>query len=136
MMIEQKQILVTGGAGFIGSHLCRKLLADGHDVLCVDNFFTGAKRKGQRGQVFILEMRRLKPAMWWGCKSPAAVRGWRQEPNAAERLPQTYSEALLSPSCKLIRAGSQLNAAESELPIVIKRVKRGTLHSFTDLSNR
>ncbi len=37
------QILVTGGAGFIGSHLCERLLAEGHDVLCADNFFTGAK---------------------------------------------------------------------------------------------
>jgi UDP-glucuronate decarboxylase len=36
-------VLVTGGAGFIGSHLCERLLADGHDVLCVDNFFTGTK---------------------------------------------------------------------------------------------
>lgn len=35
--------LVTGGAGFLGSHLCERLLADGHDVICVDNFFTGAK---------------------------------------------------------------------------------------------
>ncbi|MBT3070834.1 SDR family oxidoreductase [Rhodomicrobium sp. Az07] len=39
-----KTILVTGGAGFLGSHLCDRLLADGHDVLCLDNFFTGAKR--------------------------------------------------------------------------------------------
>ncbi len=39
-----KRILVTGGAGFIGSHLCAKLVADGHDVLCVDNLFTGSKR--------------------------------------------------------------------------------------------
>jgi UDP-glucuronate decarboxylase len=38
------RILVTGGAGFLGSHLCERLLRDGHDVLCVDNFFTGAKR--------------------------------------------------------------------------------------------
>lgn len=35
--------LVTGGAGFLGSHLCERLLADGHDVICLDNFFTGAK---------------------------------------------------------------------------------------------
>ena len=39
----RKRVLVTGGAGFLGSHLCERLLADGHDVLCVDNFFTGHK---------------------------------------------------------------------------------------------
>ncbi len=38
-----KRILVTGGAGFLGSHLCERLLAGGHDVLCVDNYFTGTK---------------------------------------------------------------------------------------------
>jgi len=42
-MMEKKKILVTGGAGFIGSHLCRRLLDEGHEVLCVDNFFTGNK---------------------------------------------------------------------------------------------
>jgi UDP-glucuronate decarboxylase len=42
-LIDRKQILVTGGAGFLGSHLCERLLADGHDVLCVDNFFTGTR---------------------------------------------------------------------------------------------
>jgi len=36
-------VLVTGGAGFLGSHLCKRLLDDGHDVLCVDNFFTGTR---------------------------------------------------------------------------------------------
>ena len=39
-----KRILVTGGAGFIGSHLCERLLEAGHEVLCVDNFYTGARR--------------------------------------------------------------------------------------------
>jgi len=39
----RKRVLVTGGAGFLGSHLCERLLADGHDVLCVDNFYTGTK---------------------------------------------------------------------------------------------
>jgi UDP-glucuronate decarboxylase len=39
----RKRVLVTGGAGFIGSHLCRRLLAAGDEVLCVDNFFTGAR---------------------------------------------------------------------------------------------
>lgn len=40
---NRKRILVTGGAGFVGSHLCERLLARGDDVLCVDNFFTGTK---------------------------------------------------------------------------------------------
>ena len=38
-----KKILITGGAGFLGSHLCDKLIAKGHDILCVDNYFTGSK---------------------------------------------------------------------------------------------
>jgi UDP-glucuronate decarboxylase len=40
----QKRILVTGGAGFLGTHLCRRLLAQGHEVLCADNFSTGTRR--------------------------------------------------------------------------------------------
>jgi UDP-glucuronate decarboxylase len=43
-MSASKTALVTGGAGFLGSHLCDRLLADGHDIICVDNFFTGTKR--------------------------------------------------------------------------------------------
>ena len=39
----RKKILVTGGAGFLGSHLCEKLLSQGHDVICLDNLFTGQK---------------------------------------------------------------------------------------------
>ena len=42
-MSVAKKVLITGGAGFIGSHLCERLLSDGNDVLCVDNYFTGAK---------------------------------------------------------------------------------------------
>jgi UDP-glucuronate decarboxylase len=41
---RRKRILVTGGAGFLGSHLCERLIADGHEVLCVDNFFTGTRQ--------------------------------------------------------------------------------------------
>jgi UDP-glucuronate decarboxylase len=43
-MIERKSVLVTGGAGFLGSHLCERLLAAGQEVICLDNFFTGSKR--------------------------------------------------------------------------------------------
>lgn len=43
-VFDTKRVLVTGGAGFIGSHLCERLLAQGHEVLCVDNFFTGSRR--------------------------------------------------------------------------------------------
>jgi len=42
-MAARKKVLVTGGAGFVGSHLCDRLVEDGHDVLCVDNFFTGSR---------------------------------------------------------------------------------------------
>ncbi|MBA2665319.1 MAG: SDR family oxidoreductase [Bradymonadaceae bacterium] len=40
---KSKRVLITGGAGFLGSHLCERMLERGHDVLCVDNFFTGSK---------------------------------------------------------------------------------------------
>ena len=44
MRHNHKRVLVTGRAGFLGSHLCDHLLKEGHDVLCVDNFYTGSKR--------------------------------------------------------------------------------------------
>ncbi|HEX4569185.1 MAG TPA: NAD-dependent epimerase/dehydratase family protein, partial [Dongiaceae bacterium] len=46
-MMLRKRVLVTGGAGFLGSHLCERLLALGHDVLCIDNFYTGRRRNVQ-----------------------------------------------------------------------------------------
>ena len=46
-MIELSRIMVTGGAGFLGSHLCERLVASGHEVLCVDNFYTGRRRNVQ-----------------------------------------------------------------------------------------
>jgi UDP-glucuronate decarboxylase len=47
-MLSEQRILVTGGAGFIGSHLCERLLRDGHEVLCVDNFYTGTRNNVHR----------------------------------------------------------------------------------------
>jgi UDP-glucuronate decarboxylase len=44
VLLGQRRILVTGGAGFLGTHLCRRLLDNGHEVLCVDNFSTGTRR--------------------------------------------------------------------------------------------
>tara|TARA_B100000073_G_scaffold78339_1_gene59314 strand:- start:752 stop:1696 length:945 start_codon:yes stop_codon:yes gene_type:complete len=44
MIISPKRVLVTGGAGFLGSHLCERLISQGHDVVCVDNLYTGTKR--------------------------------------------------------------------------------------------
>jgi len=43
LMYTKKRVLITGGAGFLGSHLCRRLLEEGNEVICVDNFFTGMK---------------------------------------------------------------------------------------------
>ena len=43
-VMEERRILITGGAGFLGSHLSKRLVEQGHDVLCVDNYFTGRKR--------------------------------------------------------------------------------------------
>ena len=45
---KEQRILITGGAGFIGSHLCERLLRDGHEVLCVDNFYTGTRNNVHR----------------------------------------------------------------------------------------
>lgn len=44
MYHRRKRVLVTGGAGFLGSHLCDRLVEDGHEVICLDNFFSGSKR--------------------------------------------------------------------------------------------
>ena len=55
-MQSSRVILVTGGAGFLGSHLCERLLADGHEVICLDNFFTGRRRNIAR----LLDSRRFE----------------------------------------------------------------------------
>jgi UDP-glucuronate decarboxylase len=56
MTVVTQRILVTGGGGFLGSHLCQRLLDDGHEVLCVDNFFTSSRRNLQE----MMENRRFE----------------------------------------------------------------------------
>ena len=69
-----KRILVTGGAGFLGSHLCGRLIKDVHDILCVDNFFTGSKanRPDTTERVFA-EIAKTKPpklfVVWDGARA-------------------------------------------------------------------
>ena len=46
----KKRILVTGGAGFLGSHLCDRLIEQGNDVICIDNLFTGSKDNTSDGK--------------------------------------------------------------------------------------
>ncbi len=52
-MNKQKTILVTGGAGFIGSHLCERLVNDGHKVISLDNYFTGSEKKHIKGVEYV-----------------------------------------------------------------------------------
>jgi len=53
---HRTRTLVTGGVGFFGSHLCERLLNDGHDVICLDNFFTGPVNLGNPGQFTMIEL--------------------------------------------------------------------------------
>ena len=61
-MQPEKRILVTGGAGFLGSCLCDRLIADGAQVLCLDNFFTGTRMSGGNGEILAVppELRRVR----------------------------------------------------------------------------
>ena len=81
-----QRALVTGGAGFLGSHLCERLLDAGHDVLCVDNFFTGSKAQ-RRAPARQSEFRADAPR-----RHLSALRGGRQDlqprlPGLADSLP-------------------------------------------------
>ena len=42
--MKKEKILITGGSGFVGSHLCKKLLEKGNEIICIDNLFTGSKK--------------------------------------------------------------------------------------------
>jgi nucleoside-diphosphate-sugar epimerase len=67
-MLTERRVLVTGGAGFIGSHLCERLLERGDEVLCVDNFYTGS---GGRAVAGTAPVHRVNPAYLreWGFPS-------------------------------------------------------------------
>jgi len=56
-----KQILITGGAGFLGSHLCERLIEQGNEVLCLDNFFTGSKNNmAPRYFVWVTDINKIR----------------------------------------------------------------------------
>ncbi len=59
---DPKRILVTGGAGFLGSHLCERLINDGHEVVCLDNFFTG--RRSNLDHLKATRVSSCSGAMW------------------------------------------------------------------------
>ena len=61
MKDNKKRILVTGGAGFLGSHLCERLVSEGNEVLCVDNFFTGSRKNGG------IEYNSARKFFWYAC---------------------------------------------------------------------
>ena len=69
-MLTERRVLVTGGAGFIGSHLCDRLLERGDEVLCVDNFYTGTRRNVHHllsnPSIRADAARRLFPALYRG----------------------------------------------------------------------
>ena len=83
----RKRVMVTGGAGFLGSHLCERLLADGYDVLCVDNFYTGTQATTSRICVGRPALRAAAPRR----HVPAVRRGRRdlqpRLPRLADPLP-------------------------------------------------
>jgi hypothetical protein len=78
-MLTERRVLVTGGAGFIGSHLCERLLERGDEVLCVDNFYTGSGGLSQarhpsprKSRVFTRMGLPVDPVGYWRHCGPAA----------------------------------------------------------------
>ena len=85
----KKRILVTGGAGFIGSNTCENLINDGHDVICLDNFITGSKKNIEHLQQFqnfsfvnhdIIEYRDFKVDGIFNLACPASPPLYQKDP--------------------------------------------------------
>ena len=65
------RVLVTGGAGFVGTNLIKRLLKDGHEVISVDNYSTGKKENEQEGCQYY--DKDLSNSIWWGCGMKMSV---------------------------------------------------------------
>ena len=78
----RKRVLVTGGAGFLGSHLCDRLLSKGYDILCVDNFYTG-----RRMNIAHLMGDPMFEVLRHDVTDPAVIQGWVENLDYARVLP-------------------------------------------------
>ncbi|HEY4520132.1 MAG TPA: NAD-dependent epimerase/dehydratase family protein [Candidatus Paceibacterota bacterium] len=125
-MSNQKIILVTGGAGFIGSHLCRRLLEDGHRVISLDNYFTGSKDNHVSGVEYreghtknIATLVKESPDVIYHLGEYARVEESLKEPDIVWDLNSVGTFAVLEfwrkLKCKLIYAGSSTKFGDGGL---------------------
>lgn len=129
---EQKTVLVTGGAGFIGSHLCERLVKDGHHVISLDNYFTGTKenhvagvdyREGHTKDISMLIPER--PEIIYHLGEYARVAKSLEEPALVWDLNMDGSFAVLEfwrkHKCKLVYSGSSTKAVGERADGVVGR---------------
>jgi len=120
---KQKTVLVTGGAGFIGTHLCKRLLVDGHKIISLDNYFTGSKenhiegveyREGHTKDVATLIPEQVDLIFHLGEYSRVARS--LAEPEVVFDLNMSGTASVLefwrARKCKLVYAGSSTKFAE------------------------
>lgn len=122
-MADQKLILVTGGAGFIGSHLCERLVADGHKVISLDNYFTGSRANHVSGVEYreghtkdIAKHISEKPDLIYHLGEYSRVAKSIEEPEVVFDLNLAGTTAVLefwrAQGCHLVYAGSSTKFAD------------------------
>ena len=122
-MTKKEQILVTGGAGFLGSHLCKKLLQKEKHVICVDNFFTGNKKNIEPFLKMLYGY--LKPNRTYEFRSGTCLKIWGK---ILENFLQNINKSELSKNF-LFEEGSvafaredEFNTEDSEFFITLKKI--------------